>query len=61
MNDHARAIDDRLQPPGAKIFDRSASKIDNRFKFGNFFAGTKFRKLSPDKIDNQRSRQIDPA
>jgi hypothetical protein len=61
VNDNSCAIYDRLQSAGAEIFKRGADKIDNRSEFGNLAAGSKSRKFPSNKIDNQRSGQIDPT
>src|SRR5260370_6289012 len=52
VNDNPSPVDDGLQPAGAKLFDRTAHKIDDRFGVGNAGFRANSSKLSPDKIDN---------
>ena len=61
MNDDTRAVDDRLKPAAAAVLERRPDKIDNGFGAGHLAGGANLGKFAPDKIDNQRARQIGPS
>ena len=61
VNDDPGPVDDRLQPAGAKLLERTAYKIDNRSEFGNLAFRANPRKFLPDDGDDDRPRKIDFA
>src|SRR5438552_1154797 len=61
VNDNSGAVDHRLHTAGAQLVERGAHMTENRASVRNFAALTNLGKLAPDKIDNQRPRQISPA
>ena len=58
VNDNSCSVDDRLDPGSLQLVDRFANKVDNDFNFRDLSPLAQLRELAPDKIDNQRARQI---
>jgi hypothetical protein len=61
VNDDSGAVNDRLNASRPELCDCSADKIDNRTGFRDFFATTELREFAPDKVENERTRQVHRA
>ena len=57
MHQHARAVDDRLNPGARQCVQRGADARDDRVASGNLFRAPQGRQFPPDDRDDRRPRQ----